>query len=171
MFFEAKARSGLRKRSGDEGGIMSKNLTAVMALAGLFAAAGQPCAQEAPPACNPKVGRANARIECLTKMVISLNEKLGELRGELDKNAKSADSSAYLTRSESDSVLADYVKYKSPVAINLAIEPSNSQMDGRCLEAYSGQVGVMAQKPCNFDTKPQLKWQFLPVTSMSSASR
>jgi len=150
---------------------MSKNLTAVMALAGLFAAAGQPCAQEAPPACNPKVGRANARIECLTKMVISLNEKLGELRGELDKNAKSADSSAYLTRSEFDSVLAEYVKYKSPVAINLAIEPSNSQMDGRCLEAYSGQVGVMAQRPCNFDTKPQLKWQFLPVTSMSSASR
>jgi len=113
---------------------MSKNLTAVMALAGLLAAAGQPRAQEAPPACNPKVGRANARIECLTKMVISLNEKLGELRGELDKNAKSADSSAYLTRSEFDSVLADYVKYKSPVAINLAIEPSNSQMDGRCLE-------------------------------------
>ena len=43
-------------------------------------------------------------------------------------------------------------------------------MDGRCLEAYSGQVGVMAQKPCDFDTKPQLKWQFLPVASMSAAS-
>ncbi len=150
---------------------MSKKLTVVMALAALFAASGQPHAQEAPPACNPKVGHANARIECRTKMVISLNKKLGELRGELDKNAKSADSSAYLSRSEFDSVLADYVKYKSPVAINLATEPSNSQMDGRCLEAYTGQVGVMAQKPSNFDTKPQLKWQFLPVASMSSARR
>ncbi len=150
---------------------MSKKLTAVMALAALFAAGGQPRAQEAPPVCTPKIGHANARIECLTKMVISLNEKLGELRGELDKNAKSADSSPYLTRAEFDSVLSDYVKYKSPVAINFAIEPSNSQLDGRCLEAYSGQVGVMAQKPCDFDTKPQLKWQFLPVASMSAASR
>ncbi len=104
---------------------MSKNLTVVMALAALFAASAQPRAQEAPPACNPKLGNANARIECLTKMVISLNEKLAELPGKLDKSAKSADSSAYLTRSEFDSVLADYVKYKSPVAINLATEPSN----------------------------------------------
>ena len=75
---------------------MSKKLTAVMALAALFAAGGQPRAQETSPACNPKIGHANARIECLTKMVISLNEKLGELRGELDKNTKSADLSAYL---------------------------------------------------------------------------
>jgi hypothetical protein len=59
----------------------SRNLTAVMALAALFAAAGQARAQETPPACNPKAGHANARIECLTKMVISMNEKLGELRG------------------------------------------------------------------------------------------
>ena len=155
---------------------MSKNptavvLTAVLALAALFAAEGQPRAQEAASACNPNVGHANARIECLTKMVASLNEKLGELRGELNKNAKSPNSSAYLTRSEFDSVLADYVKYKSPVAINLAIEPSTSQMDGRCLEAYSGQVGVMAQKPCDFDMKPQLKWRFLPAGDASSASR
>ncbi len=147
--------------------IMSRNLTAIMALAAIFAAAGQARAQEAAPACNPKAGRASARIECLTKMVAALSEKVGEL----SKSAKSADSSAYLSRSELDSVLADYVKYKSPVAINLAIEPSNSQLDGRCLEAYTGQVGVMAQKPCNFDTKPQLKWQFLPVASVSSASR
>jgi hypothetical protein len=146
---------------------MSRNLTAIMALAAIFAAAGQPRAQEAAPACNPKVGHANARIECLTKMVAALNERIGEL----SKSAKSVDSSAYLSRSELDSVLADYVKYKSPVAINLAIEPSTGQQDGRCLEAYSGQVGVMAQKPCDFDTKPQLKWQFLPVARVSSASR
>jgi hypothetical protein len=150
---------------------MSRNLTAVMALAALFAAAGQARAQETPPACNPKAGHANARIECLTKMVISLNEKLGELRGALGKNANSADTSAYLSRSELETVLADYVKYKSPVAINLAIEPSTSQMDGRCLEAMTGDAGVLAQKPCNFDTEPLLKWRFLPVAGISAASR
>ncbi len=151
--------------------IMSKNLTAVMALSAVFAVTGQLRAQEAAPACNPKVGHANARIECLTKMIVSLNEKVGALQSELGKNAKSADSSAYLRQSDLDAVLTDYVKYKSPVAINLAIEPSTGQQDGRCLEAYSGQVGVMAQKPCNFDTKPQLKWQFLPVARTSAASR
>jgi len=137
---------------------MSRNLTAVMALAALFAAAGQARAQETPPACNPKAGHANARIECLTKMVISLNEKLGELRGALGKNANSADTSAYLSRSELETVLADYVKYKSPV-------------DGRCLEAMTGDAGVLAQTPCNFDTEPLLKWRFLPVAGISAASR
>jgi len=57
------------------------------------------------------------------------------------------------------------------VAINLAIEPSTSQMDGRCLEAMTGDAGVVAQKPCNFDTEPLLKWRFLPVAGISAASR
>jgi hypothetical protein len=140
-----------------------------MALAALFAAAGQPRAQEAPRTCNPNAGRASARIECLASMVSSLNEKLGELRAEVSKNANSVDTSAYLRRSDLDSALVDYVKYKSPVAINLALEPSTSQMDGRCLEA-TNEAGVVVQKPCNFDTEPLLKWQFLPV-GVSAASR
>ncbi len=150
---------------------MSRNLTVVMALAAVFAITGQLRAQEVAPACNPKTGHANARIECLTKMILLLNEKIGELQSELGKNAKSVDTSPYLRPTDLDAVLADYVKYKSPVAINLATEPSTSQQDGRCLEAYSGQVGVMAQKPCNFDTKPQLKWQFLPAAGLSAASQ
>ncbi|MGA8172033.1 MAG: hypothetical protein WB816_14530 [Methylocystis sp.] len=150
---------------------MSSYVTAAMALAALFATAGQPRAQEAAPTCNPKVGHPNARIECLTRMMTSLNGKVEELQSELGKRAKSADSSTYLRRSEFDAVIADYVKYKSPVAINLALEPSSGQKDGRCLEAFSGQVGVMVRKPCDFDTKPQLKWLFLPVEQLSSASR
>ena len=99
---------------------MSRNLLAVIALAAVYAITGQVRAQEVAPACNPKTGHANARIECLTKMILSLNEKIGELRSELGKNAKSVDASAYLRPSDLDAVLADYVKYESPVAINLA---------------------------------------------------
>lgn len=154
---------------------MSRTLSAVVAVAMLFGARGLLQARENAPAnaptCNPRAGKASAKIECLTTIVNSLNREISDLRDELNKRAMRTDFSAYLRRSELDDALTDYVRYKSPLAINLALEPKNDQEDGRCLAADAGQESVVAQKPCSFDTKPQLKWRLLRDERVSSTSR
>lgn len=147
--------------------------TMIAAAAGvLLAFAGEAFALEEKPSCNPNAGKPNARIECLTKMVNALRDRVGGLQDELaKKNETPSDQSAYLRRSDLESALGDYVKYKTPLAINLTGEPATSQQDGRCLEAYPGQVGVVARKPCDYEAKPELRWQLFPVLGTSAASR
>jgi hypothetical protein len=142
---------------------MSVSLVPVAAICGILALTGEAPAQESAPACNPRRGAASARIECLTRLLHSLDEKVSSLQAELK--------AAYLPRAELDSALDGYVKYKSPLAINLLIEPSLSQVDGRCLEAYAGEAAVIAHRPCNFDTKLGLKWQLLPAPRTAAENR
>ncbi len=152
---------------------MSKTLTsaAVMAGAAFFTFAAQALAQTSSPACNPEVGHANSRIECLAKITHSLNEEIASLRSQLGQCAKTTDLSVYLKPSDLDDRLGAYVKYNAPLAINMLVEPSTGQLDGRCLEAYVGEVGVVAHKPCNFESKQELKWRLLPAGGKSEASR
>lgn len=63
--------------------------------------------------CNPNVGRPDASIECLTKVVHSLNDEMRSLQTKLDGYAKLIDLSAYLRRSDFDNVLSGYGGYKS----------------------------------------------------------
>lgn len=115
------------------------------------------------PTCNPSIGRAYARIECLAKMIDSLNKQVAELRSNQEKSAQTGDLSGYVKSSELQSLLVGYVKYDTPLAINLVAEPRTGPSDGRCLDAYSGEVGVVARKPCDFAKTKQLRWQLLPV--------
>lgn len=144
---------------------MSHRLATAFAISAFFALANQALAQEMPLTCNPNKGSTNARVQCLMKMIHSLNEKVTSLESELAQYSKSAELSAYLRRSDLDALLTGYVKYRSPLAINLAVEPSSSQQNGRCLEGYAGEVTIVAHKPCDFDSKRELKWQLLPAPS------
>ena len=76
--------------------------------------------------------------------------------------------SDYIRQSDLEKFLSGYVKYNSPLAINVASEPSTSQKDGSCLAADLAQEGVVIDKPCSYDTRPALKWQLLPVMKTSA---
>jgi hypothetical protein len=143
--------------------IMSQSLTATLALAALLAVSSGARAQDNGPSCNPNTGRTSARIDCLNKMTHALSDKIDSLQTGLAQNSKRADLSDYIRQSDLNNFLSDYVKYNSPLAINVASEPSTSQKDGSCLAADLAQEGVVIDKPCNYDTKPTLKWQLLPV--------
>lgn len=143
---------------------MSHKPTIAFAIGVFFALANQSLGQETAPTCDPNRGPMHSRMQCLTKMVHSLREKVSSLEMKLNEYAKPVDLSGYLRRSDLDALLVGYVRYQSPLAINLAVEPSTSQQNGRCLEGYVGEVGVVAHKPCNFDSKQELKWQLLPAT-------
>jgi hypothetical protein len=117
------------------------------------------------PTCDPGGGRTSARIECLAKIVDSLNKQIVELRSNQQRSAQHGDGSGYVKSSELDTFLAGYVKYDTPLAINLVAEPRTGPFDGRCLEAYSDEVGVVARKPCDFEKTIQLKWQLLPAST------
>lgn len=143
---------------------MSHKLTTAFAIGVLFALPNQSLGQEIEPTCNPNSGPVHSRMQCLTKMVHSLSEKVSSLELKLNEYSKPVDLSGYLRRSDLDALLSGYVRYQSSLAINLAVEPSSSQQTGRCLEGYMGEVGVVAHKPCDFDSKQELKWQLLPAT-------
>lgn len=133
------------------------------ALAIVLLAANESRAQASTLICDPDVGRDKSRIECLAKIVRSLSEQLASLQAQLSGSAKSGESPRFVTSSELDARLGGYVKYGSPLAINLLAEPSATQNDGRCLEGFSGEVGVIAHRPCDFEGKEQLQWRLLPV--------
>ena len=118
-------------------------------------------AQPSTSNCDPNIGRMKEKVLCLSKLVHVLNERVSSLEARHGESAKTADLSAYLKASDLDDRLRGYVKYGSPLAINLVAESSTSQQDGRCLSAEVGEVGVLARRPCNFDTRGELIWQFL----------
>lgn len=149
---------------------MSRNTTTVLVVGVFVSGVTGALAQEI-AACDLHRGSANSRIECLTKMVRSLNERLSSLEEKLNKYPRSNDSSAYVRRSELETLLSDYVRYQSPLAINLLVEPSSSQYTGRCLEAYPGETAVIAHRPCDFASKQELKWKLLPAPQMDAGKR
>jgi hypothetical protein len=101
-------------------------------------------------------------------MTHSLSDKIDSLQTGLAQNSKRPDLSDYIRQSDLENFLSGYVKYNSPLAINVASEPSTSQKDGSCLAADLAQEGVVIDKPCNYDTKSALKWQLLPVMKTSA---
>jgi hypothetical protein len=146
---------------------MSRSLTSATAIAVFILVATEAFAQET-IACDPHRGPANSKIECLTKMLRSLNEKVNSLEAQLNHYARQDNLSDYVRRSELESLLTGYVRYRSSLAINLLTEPSSSQQDGRCLEAYVGEAGVIAHRPCNFDSRKELRWQLLPTPQIEA---
>jgi hypothetical protein len=148
--------------------IMSQSLTATVALAALLAVSGGAHAEDNGPSCNPNTGRTSARIDCLNKITHALTDKIDSLQTGLAQNLKHLDLSDYIRQSDLENFLSGYVKYNSPLAINVASEPSTSQKDGSCLAADLAQEGVVIDKPCSYDTRPALKWQLLPVMKTSA---
>ncbi len=126
-------------------------------------------AQSPYPDCNPNARSIKQRIECLTKTIRFQRAQLSALENDLKQYQTL--SSACLKPSDLPDLLAGYVKYGSPVAINLFAEPQTNQSPGRCLEAFPGEVGVTAHKPCNYSSSPELKWQLLPAPNGQSKSR
>jgi hypothetical protein len=148
--------------------IMSQNLTATLGLAALLAVTGEALAQDNALSCSPNTGRTSARIDCLNKITHALSDKIESLRAELAQASKPTDLSDYIHQSELKNFLSGYVKYNSPLAINMSSEPSTSQTGGRCLAADLAQEGVVIDNPCNYDAKPALKWQLLPAMKTSA---
>lgn len=149
---------------------LSNKAVLVIALEIILLWAPTPSQAQTAPGCDPNIGRERSRMECLTEMVHSLREQLTSLQAQLRQSAKIGESSSLVTSSELNARLDAYVKYNSPLAINLLAEPSTSQNDGRCLEAYSGEVGVIAHHPCDFQTKAQLQWRLLPAIHKEAKS-
>jgi hypothetical protein len=158
---------------------MSIKLTAAAALAAVLVFAGGAGAQDdLMPTCNPGSGRGAARIDCLNRITRALNDRLGTLEAQVAKsqqNQQSADNAQYLRRSDLDNVLnsalSGYVKYNSPIAINVQSEPSTNQSNGSCLSADMVQEGVVIDKPCSFDSKAEMRWQLLPAMKTSAFNR
>lgn len=150
---------------------MSRKLTLGIATGFFVLFASGAFGQPNPSQCNPNVGRASSRNRCLIEIVHSLNSRVSSLEAELSNAKQGADLSAYMRRSELDAVLTGYVKYSSPLAINLAAEPASNQQNGRCLEGYVGEVGVVGHNPCNFEEKQGLKWQLLPALRTEVGNR
>ncbi len=141
---------------------MSRNMISALIVGMSFSAATGALSQEI-DTCDLHRGSANSKIECLARMVRSLNDKVTSLEAQFNNYSRPEDLSDYVRRSELETVLSGYVRYHSSLGINLLVEPSTSQNTGRCLEAYPGETGVIAHKPCNFDSKQELKWQLLPA--------
>ena len=150
---------------------MSRKLTSTLALAALLAMADGARAQNTAPTCNPNTGRATDRITCVNKIARALSDKVDSLQTALAQNLKPADLSDYVRRSDLDSFLDAYVKYNSPLAMNVASDPSTSQTTGSCLAADLDQEGVVVDKPCNYDAKPAFKWQLIPALKSSADNR
>jgi hypothetical protein len=150
---------------------MSQHLTATLALAALLAVAGEARAQDNALSCNPNTGRATARIACLNKVTQALSDKIDSLQTQLAQNLKRDDLSDYIRRSDLDNSLQGYVKYNSPLAISSASEPNTSQADRRCIAADPDLESVILDKPCNYDAKPEFKWQLLPGSKTSAENR
>jgi hypothetical protein len=150
---------------------MSQNLSATLALAALLAIAGEARAQDNTPSCNPNTGRATARIACLNKITQALSDKIESLQTQLAQNLKRDDLSDYVRRSDLDNSLDGYVKYNSALAISAASEPNTSLADRRCIAADTDLESVILDKPCNYDAKPEFKWQLLPGMKTSAENR
>jgi len=150
---------------------MSQNLTATLAVAALLAAAGEARAQDDAPSCNPNTGRATARIACLNKITQALSDRISSLQTQLAQNLKQDDLSDYIRRSELENSLDGYVKYNSPLAISAASEPNTSRVDRRCIAADFDLESVVLDKSCNYDAKPEFRWQLLPGMKASAESR
>src|SRR5664279_3885731 len=105
---------------------MSRKLTSTLALAAVLAIVGGARAQDTAPTCNPNTGRATDRIACLNKMTRALSDKIDSLQTMLAQSPKPADLSGYIRRSDLDNYLDGYVKYNSPLAVNVASDPSTS---------------------------------------------
>jgi hypothetical protein len=150
---------------------MPRKLTSTITFAALLAIAGGARAQDTAPTCNPNTGRATDRIACLNKTTRALSDKVDSLQKALAQNVKPSDLSDYIRRSDLDSFLDGYVKYNSPLAVNVASDPSTSQTTGSCLAADLDQEGVVVDKPCNYDAKSALKWQLIPALKASADNR
>jgi hypothetical protein len=150
---------------------MSRKLTSTLALAALLAIAGGARAQDTAPTCNPNTGRASDRIACLNKIVRAQGDKIDSLQTAVAQNLKPVDLSDYIRRSDLESYLGGYVKYNSPLAMNVASDPTTSQTTGSCLAADLDQEGVVIDKPCNYDANPALKWQLIPALKSSADNR
>jgi hypothetical protein len=150
---------------------MSQNLSATLTLVALLAIAGEVHAQDNTPSCNPNTGRATARIACLNKMTQALSDKIESLQTQLVQNLKREELSDYVRRSDLDNSLDGYVKYNSTLAISAASEPNASQADKRCIAADSDLESVILDRPCNYEAKPEFKWQLLPGSKTSAENR
>jgi hypothetical protein len=150
---------------------MSRKLTSTLALAALLAVAGGARAQDAAPTCNPNTGRATDRIACLNKIARALSDKVDSLQKAQAQNVKPSDLSDYVRQSDMDGFLDGYVKYNAPLAVNVASDPTTSQITGSCLAADLDQEGVVIERPCNYDAKASLKWQLIPARKSSADNR
>ena len=148
----------------------SQSLTAIAALAAIFALAGEAQARDkTAPACNPNAGKVSARIECLTKLTRALTTRIESLQADLAQQTQTLNSSDYVRRSDLDGYLGAYVKYNAPVAINMATDTSAAQSN--CLAADLGMEAVVIDESCNFNAKPELKWRLLSAVQSSAENR
>lgn len=152
---------------------MSQNPTATLAFAAVLAIAGlgSAHAQENAPTCNPNSGRTRARIECLTRISNALSQKVDSLQAKLAQDTNAANTSDYVRKSDLDDHLQGYVKYNSPLEINMVGDSSTGQSNGSCLAADVDLESVVIDKPCNVTARPELKWQLLSIPKASAQNR